>query len=119
MNYSRRRARAKKPTRLSRFQANAIYLAVVAAGLLPLLTLIVPAPGWVLTILNAPAALGCIFLGVGAASVFGKSLCLAWALFVGGWVRQSRSPVVLAATAAAHFLCLGGLARVWTASLSQ
>jgi hypothetical protein len=96
---------------LTRFQANALYLFALGCGLSPLLALLVPAPGWLLVILNAPPALCCLYLGIAVSSIVGKTLCLVWALAAGGWVRESRSPAVLAAILAAHCLALGGLAR--------
>jgi hypothetical protein len=110
VTYSRRK-RAQKSGRLTRFQANAVYVVALICGLASALSFLVPAPPLLLTALNAPAALGCFYLGIAASSVVGKALCVAWALAVGGWVRESRSRVVLAGVGAAHCLALGGLVR--------
>ncbi len=86
-------------------------MVALICGLVPLLSLLIPAPALLLTLLNAPAALGCYYLGIAASSVLGKALCVAWAFATGGWVRESRSRAVLAAVGAAHCLALGGLVR--------
>ncbi|MGC4047367.1 MAG: hypothetical protein QM758_26500 [Armatimonas sp.] len=113
MTYSTsRKARAQKAGQLTRLQVNVLYLILLGCGMTPLLTLLAPAPAWLLTLLNAPAALICFYLGITASSVLGKTLCLVWALSAGSWIRQTRSPAVLASLAAAHCLALGGLARI-------
>ena len=111
--WQKNRRGTRKRQRLSPLAANLVWLGIVGVGTLPLwhpLVFSAPPVG-LMTLGNAVPLAGCVALGLGASSVIGKALCLAWACAVGGAVRQSRSRIALGALACVNLLALFWILR--------